>query len=531
MFYYNYHSLKKVHLDEWDENFFWPVKRETTTQITLDFKAEQTRIINELGYTFEGDCFLIGHLISAKYIEVLNHYACIDRLRSLDYSIHMDDKLRLIPLLLSEGSITFDYGNMWKLKADLKTHLRNIRTCIPFNFKKGNYNIFQHFSENKTHAYPSSNVLNREYTTHLKDWISIVSSGYYFDQVSIPGLSHETSNRFKDLAHYYTNFAASYSEEKLNVKLPENIISALRDFTFEYLCHISEVYKTINENVKKAKIRKLLTPTAGSPYVRTLSLSVRNNSGKVSGFPHGYYICHYSSPRPALHELATVDEFVAYTDPSRDLIIRNMQINPVPRNNPVKIISENTPFFKNLWEKWKSRKLPEKIKTVMLLELNFEAEIASYYVPHVMVSYNFYYNLCKFLSSEGYNVIFKRRPKDQSWEGFNIFADIPNVKIIYEHFEAPGVIEMADAVIVQYAMSSTMYWSMCTNKTVIYANAGWDPWFPEVYKSMEKRCRILNCSYDERNRAVFDGQELLDILSKKPEQPNTEFMERYLFPR
>ena len=72
---------------------------------------------------------------------------------------------------------------------------------------------------------------------------------------------------------------------------------------------------------------------------------------------------------------------------------------------------------------------------------------------------------------------------------------------------------------------------MCTNKTVIYANAGWDPWFPEVYKSMEKRCRILNCSYDERNRAVFDGQELLDILSKKPEQPNTEFMERYLFPR
>ena len=86
-------------------------------------------------------------------------------------------------------------------------------------------------------------------------------------------------------------------------------------------------------------------------------------------------------------------------------------------------------------------------------------------------------------------------------------------------------------MIVQYAMSSTMYWSMCTNKTVIYMDAGWEPWFPEVYELMARRCRVLHAWYDERNRTCFDEAELLGLLEMPPEQPHAGFMEKYLFPR
>ena len=130
----------------------------------------------------------------------------------------------------------------------------------------------------------------------------------------------------------------------------------------------------------------------------------------------------------------------------------------------------------------------------------------------------------------GYKVIFKKRPKDPGWQGVNIFSEFDNLEVVYDHFEKPGVIERADAIIVQYAMSSTLYWSMCTNKTVIYVDAGWDRWFPDVYTLMEKRCRVLHAWYDELNRQCFNKDELFNLLEKTPEVPNTEFIEKYLFP-
>ena len=79
-------------------------------------------------------------------------------------------------------------------------------------------------------------------------------------------------------------------------------------------------------------------------------------------------------------------------------------------------------------------------------------------------------------------------------------------------------------------MSSTLYWSMCTNKTIIYVDAGWEPWFPDVYEMMAKRCKILHSWYDSRNRQCFDKEELLTILEERPQHPDIEFLEKYLFP-
>ena len=127
-------------------------------------------------------------------------------------------------------------------------------------------------------------------------------------------------------------------------------------------------------------------------------------------------------------------------------------------------------------------------------------------------------------------MIFKRRTKDLSWDGIDIFKNIANVTIEFEHLTKPGIIDKADAVICHLSRSSTFNWLMSTNKTVIYVDAGWEPWFQDVYNLMAKRCRILHCWYDERNRQCFEKDELLEILKKRPEPPNTEFLEKYLFP-
>ena len=166
----------------------------------------------------------------------------------------------------------------------------------------------------------------------------------------------------------------------------------------------------------------------------------------------------------------------------------------------------------------------------MVLELSLLPEWAGYHAAEAMVNYHFYYSLCKCLAENGYEVIFKRRPKDYAWNGINLFRKIPNTTIEYEPFEKPGIVDQADAVIIQYAMSSTLFWAMCTNKTVIYVDAGWEPWFEDVYTAMAKRCGVLKCWYDENNRQCFDERELISLLELPPSEPDTEFMEKYLFP-
>lgn len=534
-FYYDYFSLKNVNIEKWHDSFFWAVPRETTTQITVDFKAEQIRIVNELGNTFEGDCFLIGQIISNEFIRVVNHYLLVHRIQEAGYSIKYSDKSGLIPLLLDKNTdIVFEHEDLWVFGQvkETMTPLKNFMRLIKHNMNTDiSTCLSRFFSCKSVFGLIAGNVVDRPYTKSLSNWIHYIPPQAWAEAKMADPVSPYSKKIFNDISEEYVDFARCYMQKQFGIPLPGNIAEALLAYTTSYLEHIAHVYSAIQKKVRKIRPRHLLAPTAGKTFVRALSLAVRNNGGKVTGFTHGYYICHYSSPRQALHEMATVDEFMAYSPGSVQLMQRNLALNPPPRNNPVRILHENSPVLLEQWNSWKNKPLPQEIKTVMVVELSLILEWSGFHCAESMVNYHFYYTLCKTLSDKGYNVIFKRRPKSLDWEGINIFANIPNVEIEYDLFEKPGVIDKADAVFIQYAMSSTLYWSMCTNKTVIYVDAGWEPWFPDVYELMAKRCRILHCWYDERNRQCFDKEELLNILATPPEPPNTEFLERYLFPK
>ena len=166
----------------------------------------------------------------------------------------------------------------------------------------------------------------------------------------------------------------------------------------------------------------------------------------------------------------------------------------------------------------------------MVLELQLWTDDIRYEIPETMINYHFYYNLCKTLTNNGYEVIFKKRPKSWGWENVDFFKDMPNVEVIYDSLEDPKVMNMADAIIFQYGLSSTFVPMMCSNKTLIYVDAGWEDWYPDVYELMKKRCSVLKCWNSENNQQNFDENNLLEILSQKPQEPNMEFFEKYLKP-
>jgi hypothetical protein len=530
IFHYDYFALKGANLEEWSRDFWWTIPRETTTQITVDFKTEHCRLIEQYGRTFEGDCLLIAYLISTKFAEAVNHSASIQRIRQAGWELKYSDKLTLVPNLDgSRENVSFGFSSFKKIDYRMKRRLYNCSKSFDLNFKKGNYNFTNHIIGKGT-TISLGSTYERRYAQDLDRWIRLESPGFLMDYSISENPSPETRGLFRHFSNEMLDFSRKYMMRVFGMELPQKVCNALLVFSESYLCDIAEAYSSMRKLAAREKIRHAMTCTAGSQYIRAFSTAVRNEGGKITGFPHGYFISHHSGSRLPFHELSTVDEFVSFFPGNVELYRRNMALNPIPRNNKVEILTDNTPNLKILWDSYKVKPVPDKIKTVMLLELSFISEWTGYFVADVMVNYQFYYELCKTLSKNGYNIIFKRRPKDISWEGLNIFENIPNLKITYDHFESPGVVDQADAVIVQYGCSSTLYYAMCTNRPVIYVDAGWEPWFPDVYASMEKRCRILHCKYDERNRTVFDEKELLGILERKPESPDTEFMDKYLFP-
>ncbi|HBC87141.1 MAG TPA: hypothetical protein DCZ94_09325 [Lentisphaeria bacterium] len=519
--------------EEWHRDFFWPVSHSETQRINGDFKKFHCALINRTGNTFEGDCLLIAYHISSRLIEVVNHYLSLQRLESKNYHVVPSSRLKLIPLLQKNNEpVEFSHAGLIEANYSSRVSLRNNVNSLKFNLAKGTFSLHGQFNGN-IHSIASAGVLCHEYVHGSRDWIKIISSGYLLDKDfhDLSVLPKGSSGTLEVMAEEFVKFTSDYASRNLDIRLPVNILDGLHMFVKGYLLKIACAYSTLLEKTSHMKIYSFLSSTAGSPYNRALSLAISKNGGKVTGFPHGFFICHHSGNRPGFHEFATVDQFATYTPRSISLFKKNIETNPLPRGHSISFVSDNTSFFKDLHESWDGRALSDKIKTVMILELSMIPEWAGYYAAEAMVNYHFYYSLCRTLSKNGYKVIFKRRPKDLSWDGYNIFEKIPNVEVIHEHFEDPGVIDRCDAVIMQYGYSSTLNWSMCTNKTVIYTDAGWEPWFPEVYDLMSRRCRVLHCSYDERNRAVFKEDELLSILGKKPGPPDSQYAIKYLYPQ
>jgi hypothetical protein len=60
---------------------------------------------------------------------------------------------------------------------------------------------------------------------------------------------------------------------------------------------------------------------------------------------------------------------------------------------------------------------------------------------------------------------------------------------------------------------STAFWTaLITNRPVIYLEATPPAMHPEISEIMERRCKILRASFDDRNRPQIDPAELREAI-------------------
>lgn len=532
---YDYYALEGVDVARWSEDFFWCVSPEETTAVVLALKRYVFDIVEELGNTHAGDVVLIANNVTSNFARVMVHLANIQRLESRGSDVRFSRWMKLLPMLVDDSlPVAFPKEDIWRDAKEMRgvRRAKNLVLSLKLNagFKKRN--PFRYIASGRsTLALYADNVVHRTYTRHLSDWIRITTPEEWCDDHSPVCISSFDEELYRNVAERLCDFASEYLRDCLGVDmLARRLVLGLNQYVFQTFVSADEAYRTLCGKMQRLRPAVFLLPTGGKPLARALALASRAVGCHSIGFAHGYEICHLASPRMVYQELATPDSFMTYFPGSCELFERIQDMVPPPRGHRTIIEHEDNPILHDTWLRWQIKPRRQRVRKVMILEVSLSHEWAGYHLADSMVTYEFYYRLCKTLTENGYEVVFKRRPKAPSWCGVDILS-MPGVSVRYEPFEAEETLEDIDSIILQYGWSSTLKYAVCTNKQVIYVDAGWEPWFPDVYNAMAKRCAVLRCRYDERNRCLFDQEELLSILASGPGPLDTGFMDHYLFPQ
>jgi hypothetical protein len=82
------------------------------------------------------------------------------------------------------------------------------------------------------------------------------------------------------------------------------------------------------------------------------------------------------------------------------------------------------------------------------------------------------------------------------------------------------LMEEADVIVLDYPLSTTFGYSLCTEKPVVYLDVGIGRIEPAMKSNLDKRARVVACASDSRNRPVLDEKALADaIFSQDPVDP------------
>ena len=164
----------------------------------------------------------------------------------------------------------------------------------------------------------------------------------------------------------------------------------------------------------------------------------------------------------------------------------------------------------------------------MILELQLWCDDVRFEVPETMILYEFYFYLCTILTSLGYKIFFKKRPKSKKIRKFNFFRNFDNLQIIDGDIQDPKVMGLANTVIFQYGLSSAFIPLICSNIKLIYIDCGFDNWNKSLLTSLRKRCNFVKANFDKRNRIRLNVKHLIRALENKKKNLNEEFFKKYL---
>ena len=516
-FIYDFFSLDSKNIDKWSKEFFWPISRKKTQRILIDIIDIFCKHIKKEKNVHIKNCLIAYHHFNNPYVIIFNYLLLKDKINNSKYKIKYSNRSKVMRYLYDEN-VNFPiepecFINKNK-KASISKLLKNKFRTFLFNFSK---KIF--IPDKKNLAIDQEGILKQDFFKSFNEWLNITS----IERLKKDYKTEKIDKKLEVAINSINQECIKYSKHKLKIEIPQKIKDDILGFQKTYFTNINSLLLSLYKNKELKNTKKFFVASAKTVY-RAISLVIKKNGGSVYGFPHGSWICHSFSKRPIYEEFFIYDYFCIYNNSQKILFDDYKKKKRL--GNSIKFISQKS----NIFDKYKSHynfKLPSKIKTVMILENQLWSDDIRFELPETMIIYEFYYHLCSLLSSYGYKIYFKKRPKSNP-HNFNFFKNINNIEIIKGDIMEKKNIDLADIIIFLYGLSSTFIPLICSNKILIYFDSCWENWNPKVYKVLKKRCRIIKTFNVEGNKIRFKTSELKNSLKIPKENIDQLFFNKFL---
>lgn len=527
-------AAKKYGIKRWQEGFFWPVSHKSFIEIENEIKKVLNNLITTHATNYLSDLLLINYKIFLEYNNLLNSVRVLQELKKKGFKpIYTKDSINYRGLiekglptcrLLTVPSIPKSniICRLWS-KVELMKNSISLNGSVYLSVK----NLL--LGSPYIGTYAARNDLQRDYISkRLNGGIRLKNTSDWYPRAHNIRLSNNIIEDINSLCIYLTGKIydiASYH----NIDLTDSQLAYMRNTTHELFIATLICLKVLEEYISTQKIYELIVDSGGDQFSRMLSVAVRNNGGSVTGFFHGEPVI-YSCDHYSWLVLSTLDKFITYTDHAARVLNSLTEYYPPLKANQVKIEGAETSIFYKIWKKESGKSPPKKIERIMIVPSPFAYDnrlSQDILFPEVM-QLDWELRIINILKKAGCKILYKKHPegklRDQKIDLFD-----NDVEIVYERFE--DVMDYTDAFLFYRSRSTTLGYALCTNKPVIYINGGWEKWIPYMYDSFAKRCHIVSAWFDDKNRLLFNEEELLDALAQKPTNPNLEFVNTYMFPQ
>lgn len=517
-------------IDRWHEEFFVPDTSENLSNLNKKVQEICYDMIRKYSGTPVGDVLLVKIKLYMEFTKIISAKNLINKLKEKGYEAKYSKYTFVFEELLNPDA---EFKSIVKLTdaEDLsplqmiKKRLRNL--AYSFRVNKN----FLYFLNTKIEGKHLYNV-NPSYETMLYAKNKSASFNYVpsFEWLSKLGsvkLEKEMTDKINEVSDELLVNIKKLLDES-NIKMPNAALEYLRKITFEHLEVTAREIICVDRIMKQKGPLYVLGGNQCLSYNRLIALCNKKNGGYSVGFNHGN---DTFSSRDLRMELSIADEFATYTKGGAELIANrdDTVFKPVNNNRP-KITSLDTDRYTSLWDVYGKSRLPEEVKTIMVSGFPYDAIENLSFGPPDIIFLELEIFLIRRLIKEGYKVIYKPHPEvfyqEKGFKVSNIFGD--GVDIVYDRFEE--VADISDAFIFYYSFTSVFPWALTTKKPVVLLDSlDYRHHEERVMESLKKRCKVLDVYNDERNRLRFDIDAVLEYMTQKPSEPDTELLTKYFF--
>ncbi len=525
-------AVKEHGIEKWQAEFFWPVSDDEFENLYQDIERYFIAQINSQPDEIK---MLAGiqYKLKVEYENFLHALKVIQQIQSQGKKILYSDKtwwykslIETIPVDIHIATLRtrkHSFVNEIKIKAraliqSLVYNKNFLKYFIPLRKKE----VIQLFSPVKP--------IVRQYVTKISDWVYFITQWDWLPKRIVYKAPSELKKKIEKFSKSMTDGLNSIAN-KYGVKLLDNHIQHLQELTGNELIHTAQALYLIKSKLKKNKQKvHLLISAGGDLFSRILSVAIRQCGGKVTSFVHGGDVGFINSPISLgpFFDISLVDEVITYTKESAALFKRINNSYSHCREYKTRIISGESDEYFKLWKKYGSGILPKKNKKVMLIGYAHNQRRRTFVKGGFsLTNLDLELRLVEFLKKAGYEVFYKAHPGRMA-EVEGIFEN--RTQILKGYFESH--VDKADVFLFPNITTTAFAIALCTNKAIVTLDISFtlfEP-FPAAMELFRKRCKIVNTKSDERNRIIFDEKGLLDALARKVRQPNTEFIEKYMFP-